>query len=275
MQYIIYMDESNDEGPYFGNFYGGALVRSTHYQTIVELLHQKKKELNMDKEIKWQKVTLNYLDKYKELMDLLFSLIEQDLIKIRIMFTQNYHQPQNLTKEQRDNEFLLLYYQFLKHAFGLKYSNQTLKNVSLRLYFDELPVSPANKDKFLDFVENLEKSPDFREAKIKIFREDITDVKSDQHVILQYMDIVLGSMYFRLNDFHKAIPEGQRKRGNRTIAKEALYKHINQHIRRIYPGFNIGKSTGTTKYEDRWNHPYRHWLFVPSDYKIAPQYTKK
>ena len=26
MEYIIYMDESNDKGPFYGNFYGGALV---------------------------------------------------------------------------------------------------------------------------------------------------------------------------------------------------------------------------------------------------------
>ncbi|BCJ87503.1 hypothetical protein skT53_24880 [Effusibacillus dendaii] len=63
--------------------------------------------------------------------------------------------------------------------------------------------------------------------------------------------------------------------GKRTIAKEKLYKHINKRIREIYPNFNIGISAGTKNIHDRWLHPYRHWLFVPSQHKIAPEYTKK
>lgn len=270
------MDESNDEGPYYGNFYGGALVRSHDYLKVVDKLESKKRDLNINSEIKWQKVTLNYASKYVELMDLFFDLIKEDIIKIRIMFTQNYHQPTNLTPEQRNKEYQILYYQFFKHAFGLRYSNpEGIDNLSLRIYFDELPVSPREASEFKSFIERLQLTKEFSDAKLLIRREDITEVKSHQHVILQYMDVVLGSMYFRLNNMHKIIPEGKKRRANRTVAKDIVYKHINKRIRGIYPNFNIGVSTGTRTFEDRWNHPYRHWLFIPSEHRIASEFKKR
>jgi len=275
MQYIIYMDESGTEGRYFGNFYGGALVSSKHLEYVRDTLESKKIELNMLKEVKWQRVTGNYLEKYMELMGVFFDLIEKDIVKIRIMFTQNIYQPINLTKDQISNSYQLLYYQFFKHSFGLRYCNPNVyKKVSLRLYFDELPVNNENKDALKQHIFNLQHTDYFSQANIEIKREDITEVKSDQHVILQYMDIVLGAMYFRLNDLHKEKPEGSRVRGKRTIAKENLYKYINRRIRKIYPNFNIGISTGTINLSDRWYHPYRHWLFTSSEYKVSPEFSK-
>ncbi len=82
------------------------------------------------------------------------------------------------------------------------------------------------------------------------------------------LDVVLGSMCFRLNDKHKEIPPGKKRRGKRTIAKEKLYKHINGKIRKIRTGFNAGVNTGIIKEEDRWSHPYRHWNFKPKEHEI-------
>ncbi len=276
MQFIIYMDESGKEGPFFGNFYGGALVRSTDLNYVKEVLETKKHELNLMKEIKWQRVTPQYLDKYLELMATFFDLIQEDKVKIRIMFTQNVYQPINLNSTQLSNTYQLLYYQFFKHAFGLQYCNPNVEeDVSLRLYFDELPVNNENKEILKQHIFKLQGMDIFAKSNIKIKREDITEVKSDQHAILQYMDVVLGSMYFRLNDLHKAKPEGSRIRGKRTVAKEQLYKYINRRIRAIYPGFNIGKSTGVSNIMDRWNHSYRHWLFIPQEHQLSLELSKK
>lgn len=277
MQYIIYCDESGKEGPYFSNFYGGALIRSTDIEKVTNTLVDKKHSLNIYKEIKWQRVSLPYLSKYMELMDTFFDLIEQDIIKVRIMFTQNYHQPINLTKEQRDNEYLILYYLYFKHAFGLQYSNPDPSTpIGLRVYFDELPVNSYDAQRFKDYIWSLQFKPEFQAANIKINKNEISEVKSNKHIILQFLDVILGAMYFRLNDFHKEIPEGKKRRGKRTIAKEKLYKHINKRIRKIYPGFNIGVSTGLQgDITNRWKHPYRHWLFIPSEHVIAQEYAKR
>lgn len=55
MDYIIYLDESVKEGRYFGNFYGGALVKSQDINSINEHLNQVKQSLNLNQELNSQK----------------------------------------------------------------------------------------------------------------------------------------------------------------------------------------------------------------------------
>ena len=80
------------------------------------------------------------------------------------------------------------------------------------------------------------------------------------------MDLILGSICFRLNNKHKIKDPITGKRGKRTKVKEKLYKYINSKIRMLRPGFNIGESTGISCKEDRWNLPYSHWSFKPTNY---------
>jgi hypothetical protein len=87
-EYIIYCDESEESGQYFGNFYGGALVCSEHLDEVKSLIAAKKAELNLFGEVKWSKITENYAEKYIAMMDLFFDLIRDGKIKVRIMFTQ-------------------------------------------------------------------------------------------------------------------------------------------------------------------------------------------
>ncbi len=276
MQYIIYCDESEKNGKFFGNFYGGALVKSIHFHEVKDALEEKKVELGFSGEVKWQKVTGNYLEKYIELMQCFFDFIKQNKVKIRIMFTHNKNLATNLTKEQRDNEYFLLYYQFFKHAFGLQYSNNTSNSISLYTYFDQLPDTQEKNQKFIDYIYRLQFMEEFKKANLFFHsKDDIAEAKSHHHVILQCLDVILGAMEFRLNEKHKAKPEGQRTRGKRTIAKEKLYKFINKNIREIYPNFNIGESTGKGKIEDKWLHPYRHWKFTPSVGKVDKHYVGK
>src|SRR5690606_7144357 len=110
--------------------------------------------------------------------------------------------------------------------------------------------------KFKDYIEGLGSSTAFRNAGIKLHKEDIAEVRSHDHVLLQGLDIVLGAMCFRLNNKHKIKPDGSRRRGRRTIAKEKLYKKIVARVCRIRPHFNFGTSTG---FDDgpvsKWKHP--------------------
>ncbi|WP_202909731.1 hypothetical protein [Mucilaginibacter pedocola] len=117
-EYLLYCDESVETGTYYSDFYGGALLDSSNLEEIVNRLEAKKAELNLHKEVKWTKVTSNYLSKYKGLIDEYFDLIKSGKLKIRIMFRQSAYEAINLTQSQKDNGFFLLYYQFIKHAFG-------------------------------------------------------------------------------------------------------------------------------------------------------------
>lgn len=137
----------------------------------------------------------------------------------------------------------------------------------LRIFFDELPDNELRCEEFKSKIYGIQSLNRFVYSKIAIRRGDIVDVDSSKHVILQCMDIILGSMAFRLNNMHLIKVNGSRFRGKKTIAKEKLYKHILGHIRQIMPNFNIGINTGGDL-ENRWSDPYRHWNFKPKDHRI-------
>ena len=274
-EYVIYCDESEKSGCRYSNFYGGALTRLENLHEVIDRMDNKKHELNLHGEVKWQKVTMPYLEKYCSLMDEFFGLVKADKVKIRVMFTHNNLRPQNLEPYHREHEYFILYYQFIKHAFGLRYSNEGHNPVNVRIYFDKLPDTQEKRELFKDFVHGINRWPEFKKAQIQILRDQLAEVTSHKHVILQCLDVILGAMQFRLNNKHMTKPSGAKKRGKRTIAKEKLYKHINTKIRDMYPGFNIGITTGLRgDIVNRWKHPYRHWLFVPADVIIEANYPQ-
>lgn len=268
-EYILFCDESDRHGKYYSNFYGGVIVGSSQYQRITDRLNNTKADLNLYQEVKWEKVTEKYLTKYEELIHVFFEEIFHNNLRVRIMFRQNAHLPRGLSREQVEWEYYLLYYQFVKHGFGLEHSSE---NIRLRLYFDTFPDTAEKNEQFKGFLLGLTKTKKWETIDIK--KENITEVHSHDHVLLQCLDIVLGSMSFRLNDKHKEIPKGARQRGKRTVAKEKLYKSILSEIRKIRPGFNIGVSTRIETLSDKWRLPYTHWPFVPSDETFDSTLTK-
>jgi hypothetical protein len=244
------------------------LVRSSDLAQAIEILNACKSEQNLNGEIKWQKVTKSYLDKYITVMDSFFNLVDDDLAKVRIMFTNNQYVPQGLTKEQQQSSYHRLYYQFLKHAFGLRYCSQELETpVRVRLNLDQMPTNAEQTSQFKSFIESLNSNAQFRDSEVLFDKQQIAEVNSHDHVLLQCLDIVLGSMVFKLNNKHKAKQPGKSRRGARTIAKEHLYKYINGRVRAIYPNFNVGESTGKQgDIANLWFHKYRHWKFIPTNH---------
>jgi hypothetical protein len=277
MRYIIYCDESDTKGPFYSNFYGGALLRASDRERIEERLKRVKDNHGINGELKWTKICEYNEKAYFDFLDELFNMLAEDLLKIRIMFTQNINQTSHIEYDESRNEFLVLYYLFIKTAFGLRHCNPArTHNVHCCVYLDEVPTKRDDFTTFKRYLSSLSDYPVFNRNKIKIDYNDITDVDSKSHVILQAVDIVLGAMHFRLNEFHKAKPDGSRRRAKRTRAKERVYRHINKLIREYYPHFNVGATTGQKDGpEDKWRHPYRHWCFVPTGSKIDRSRAKK
>jgi len=265
MEYIIYCDESVSDGKYFTDFFGGVLVRSTDFNHIKESLDRKKQELNLFGEIKWTKVTGNYLDKYKQMMDLFFSFLKEYKLKVRIMFRETSQVPSNLTLEQIHNRYSLLYYQFVKNAFGLSFHDRKddVNPVYLRLYFDEIPYPLDQGDAFKSHIYSLQRNSRFRKAHLKIRLDDIVEINSKRHSIQQCMDIILGSIAFILNR------KNQVERGNRTIAKESLFEHILELIKDTdcVEFFDISTTTPIAVPSDFWTMPYRHWKFMTAEFR--------
>lgn len=272
---VIYTDESDKSGKYYANFYGGVALWSYHLAEVRSRLEAIKHAHNLFGELKWQKVTGPYLEKYRAFVDEFFDLIAEGKARVRIMFTQNYRAPASLDAYQREHAYHILYYQFIKHAFGLEHASDRGNQLVVRLYLDRLPDTHEKNSRFKGYLHALENSPSFRSALIRLPEDQMAEVASHEHVALQALDVVLGAMQFRLNDKHLEMPPGASRRGKKTIAKEKLYKHINARIRELYPNFNIGVTTSQHgERSNRWHHPYRHWCFTPSDARRDPTKTK-
>ena len=139
---------------------------------------------------------------------------------------------------------------------------------------DDMPLKRLDRQEFLDAIYNLNSTVGFEKANIHIAEGDVAEVNSKKHLPLQVMDLVLGSICFRLNDKH-LIKDIDGKRARRNIIKESLYKYIRAKICKLHPGFNVGTNTGITKLADRWEQPYRHWSFVPNNSIVNEDIPKK
>jgi len=265
MEYILYCDESKQKSSLFGDFFGGCIVNSKDWQNVTDELNKKKTELNLYGEVKWSKVTENYLGKYIELVDSFFSFIKTGKVKIRIMFQCNADEPVEHEIEKPTERYLRQYYLFIKNAFGLKHLKSE-NPVYLRIYLDRLPNDKRKRLEFRQMLRAMPHTAGFVNSPIIIRDGDVAEIRSHEHALLQCMDIILGSMYFRLNNLHLLIPEGSDQRGKRTVAKDKLYEHIIKHINDIVPNFNVNETTSIkdeTVPDCYWNQVYRHWRYIP------------
>jgi hypothetical protein len=97
------------------------------------------------------------------------------------MFTHKLKKPVGLSKEQIQNSFFLLYYQFVKHGFGLRYSNTDGLPINVRLYFDRLPDTREKCELFKRYISNLENVKWLKEAKLHFKLENVAEVDSHEH----------------------------------------------------------------------------------------------
>lgn len=263
MRYLIYCDESDDKGEFYSNFYGGALLKLADQDAIEQRLSAAKGKF-VTVEFKWTNITPYAEDQYIEFVRELFAIVREGLVKLRVMFKQNIHQTHGIEYDE-ENKFFILYYQFLKHAFGLQHCNVDFPGQSfVHVALDDVPVTKEQFANFSAYLSSLSDYPILFNARVCIPRNEIRGVNSRQHVILQAVDVVLGAIQFRLNNTHRAKPVGSNRRAKRTRAKHRVHTEIRTLIQGIYPNFNIGISTGEKTRTDRWDHPYAHWRFVPT-----------
>lgn len=260
----IWLDESDKKGSYYSNFYGGILMDSRKYDFVLKEATNLLTELGIENEIKWQNVNAYTFDRYVRIVDYIFDLLERGDAKIRIFFRNNQYKAIGLTKAHQANEFTILYYEFIKHGFGLRYCDMPLDERFVRLYIDDIPARGSQVAEFRRFILGLNYDRIFKSNHVHIRDNDIIEVDSEKHLPLQFLDLILGAMCFRLNDKHRIKDPQTGKRGKRTILKEKLYKHIYGRISVLRPHFNIGESTGIIDYRDRWRYPYSHWSFKPA-----------
>ena len=93
-----------------------------------------------------------------------------------------------------------MYYQFIKYAFGLVFANDT---EGIRLYLDEIPLNQSDKQNFVSHLYSLNNDSEFKEKGIRFVDKGISEVDSKSHLPLQFMDVILGAICFKLNEKDK------------------------------------------------------------------------
>ena len=144
----IWLDESDRHGEFYSNFYGGILIPSRHHREVLARMRSIVEATGIKDEVKWQKVNDFHYDKYLHLVDELFDMAKEDKLKIRIFFRHNQYAPSRLTPEERKADYPMLYYQFIKYAFGLPYAEEG-ELESLTLFLDEVPLRQSDKEDFI------------------------------------------------------------------------------------------------------------------------------
>lgn len=277
-EYVLFCDESDRRGPFYSNFYGGVRVPASQLRTVELALMEQRRALGLTSEIKWEKVGPGVVERYELFIAAFFNQIVARRVVARVMFTHNARAPVGLTPEQMGDSYYLLYYQFLKHGFGLAHLPRHAKPPRLRIYLDEIGDTREQVAKFKGFVRGLPDTKTIRAAGGLILEDSaIAEVRSHDHIIMQALDVVLGSITFRLNNKHLAKLPGETGRGKRTVAKERLYKFILGEIKRVTgkQGFNVGITTGLSEFpEGRWLDPYLHWCFTPREHVFDPGAVK-
>ena len=276
-EYLIICDESDRKGPFFSNFYGGVRIGASYLLPVTQRLQEMKVGLGLQSEVKWAKTDATTVARYETMIRTFFDEIAAGRLVMRVMFTQNALVAKGLTDRHHAEGYYILYYQFLKHGFGLRHMPAHETPPRLRIYLDEIGDTKEQIAKFRGFIGGLSKDSHIRAKGLILQEQSITEVRSHDHILLQCLDVVLGAMPFRLNNKHLEKPVGQHRRGKRTVAKERLYKYILGEIRRVTgkPNFNIGGTTGMTEFPSgRWSDPYLHWLFKPAEFSYDPSKTK-
>ena len=265
-EFILIADESTQKGPLYSNFFGGLLIPSDRVEPVSSALAAEKLRLNLHNEVKWKKTSLNYLQKYIQLVSFFFDFVRSGDVKVRIMFTPNSLLPRKLSKQHRANKYSLLYYQFIKHAFDYRFSNLGPGRIYLQIRLDNLPGTPRQKQEFFAFLYALNvHSKEFltsSDGEFYIRPTGIGEIDSRESDLLQCLDVVLGAMQFRLNRGYATVDPATRKFAGKTIAKDKLSTHIINLVRGIVPDFQPGRNPWVHP-DLRWQTPYRHWIFRP------------
>ncbi len=262
-EFILYADESIEKGALFSNFYGGLLISSRDRGGVVSALEAEKVRLNLHGEVKWQRVTLNYLDKYRSLASVFFNFVRDGRIKVRILFTDNSLTPRSMKSLNFKERYLLLYLAFIEHAFDVRYRTPRNNPARFRFLLDELPVPVEDKRDFRQQIYKLNSSPAFQDGNVRVFPGAVGEVDSRDHVLLQGLDIVLGAMQSRMN---VGVPNPSAPLGKRSAAKNQLSAHILSQVRTIHPGFCMEETTPAASGKG-WFSPYRHCLYGPDGFE--------
>ena len=246
--YIIICDESTKKGKNFSYFFGGAMIKEHEYQKFSDLINFQKSKFSLH-ELKRTKITEHNFKYYIQILELFFMFVKNNKIKVRIMYSPN---EELLTHQNYDqNTFMKFYYTFIINAFSIFYAN---KGINLRLIFDELSETKQKctifKKSLINKIKNNNKPLN---NKVYISKNQIEEVDSKKHPILQCIDVITGCIDFLLNDNDNT--------SKRAQAKYKVASFIIGQIEEIKGSFDLLKTTMPIFSHKGWLDKYKHFVY--------------
>lgn len=274
--YEIYADEAwthcNPPLNRYWCFYGGILGRAADLDRFDTALRAIKKKNNVKSEVKWSKLKEDNISCYKEMVDELMLYLRSGSIKYRQMFLDRAFvripEPGEPPITELDVQFKL-YYQYIKHAFGLRYLPHAPDGTQVLLRLDNHS-SQGHKDRLVSFCEEL---PGYLHRPDLTIR--VTFVNSAKVPRLQVCDVLMGAAGSHGNKMFAKRAPGQRRITPKQKLRNELCKYIYEALKALdrdmrgSRAFNWFESTG--KGGDPTNlfhHAMRIWKFEPSNYVI-------
>lgn len=169
------------------------------------------------------------------------------------MFSPNEELRRDIPHSLNDT-YTKFYFAFIKNAFNIFYAK---KNIKLRILFDDLPETKEQCAKFKKIlIHSIISNRKPNTNKVFIKKQDIVEVDSQKHILLQCMDVITGLLDFSLNTDVYEI-----KQSNRAKAKQKVWEFVLQKILEINPSINFDKTTSPIYSHKGWNCPYQHFVY--------------
>ncbi|CAA7614018.1 conserved hypothetical protein [Candidatus Terasakiella magnetica] len=167
-----------------------------------------------------------------------------------------------------DTQFKL-YYQYIKHAFGLSYLPKHVGGSLVLVRLDNHS-SQAHKAQLIEFAEALPAVLKRNDIKVQV-----TFINSAKSPRLQICDVLMGAAGSHGNKMHIKRQPGQRGMKQKQALRNQLCVYIYEALKnldRIERGsgaFNWFETTGHNEnLDNRYHHALRIWKFKPKDYLV-------
>ena len=275
--YEIYADEAWTHGGEPPNrywcFFGGIFGSESSLERLNTELKKIKAANNIKGEVKWTNVAERNLSCYKEMVDCLCSHIRTSDIRYRQQFSDRALVRIPLPGEPAVTDLTVqfkLFYQFLKHAFGIKYMARSENDNILLLARLDDHSSVKHKQDLREFVQGL---PEYWGRTDLIIKVSFIDSK--KHERLQICDLMMGAAGFYGNKFHMRRNHGRGGAAHHGMSQSQkikldLAKHIYNQLRSIdamfrnSKAFNWFETTGLNgDLTNQYNDKIRIWKFKP------------
>lgn len=274
--YEIYADEAwvhcNPPLNRYWCFFGGILGRSADLDRLDTSLRDIKSKHGIHSEVKWKKLSSSNIDCYKEMVDSLIMYLANGSIKYRQMFVDRSYvikrQPTEDSPSEIDTQFKL-YYQYIKHSFGLEYLPQNADRTGVLIRLDNHS-SQAHKQRLVSFCEALPGYLGRLDLEIRV-----TFIDSRKSPRLQICDVLMGAAGSHGNNMHKKREAGQRGMTPKQRLRHDMCLFIYNKLKvldaqtRGSKAFNWFETTGHGgNPQNRLHHSLRIWKFIPKNHVI-------